>query len=77
MLSNVVPKLAAHLDSDFEVDPRDQKMEALDCVLLWSSLLRESFMAQILETKFFPVWLDTLHFWLIQPNYKAGEVASW
>lgn len=77
MLLNVIPKLAAHLDSDFEVNPRDQKMEPLDRILRWSSLLRKSTMAQILEERFFPSWLDTLHFWLVQPNYSAGEVASW
>jgi hypothetical protein len=77
MLLNIVPKLAAHIDNDFEVNPLDQKMEPLNRVLNWSSLLRESTFAQILEEKFFPSWLDTLHFWLVQPNYSAGEVASW
>ena len=77
MLLNIVPKLAAHIDSDFEVNPLDQKMEPLDRVLRWSGLLRDSTFAQIIEEKFFPTWLDTLHFWLIQPNYSAGEVASW
>lgn len=77
MLMSVVPKLAAHIDSDFEVNPLDQKMEPLDRVLRWSCLLRDSTLAQIIEEKFFPAWLDTLHFWLIQPNYSAGEVASW
>jgi hypothetical protein len=77
MLLNIVPKLAAHIDSDFEVNPLDQKMEPLNRVLRWSGLLRDSTFAQIIEEKFFPTWLDTLHFWLIQPNYSAGEVASW
>lgn len=52
-------------------------MAPLDRVLVWSGLMRESTFGQLLEEKFFPAWLDTLHFWLIQPNYSAGEVASW
>jgi tuftelin-interacting protein 11 len=39
--------------------------------------MRESTFGQLLEEKFFPAWLETLHFWLVQPNYSAGEVASW
>lgn len=39
--------------------------------------MRESTFGQLLTEKFFPAWLDTLHFWLVQPNYSAGEVASW
>lgn len=77
MLVNIVPKLAAHLDAEFEVNPRDQKMEPLDRVLQWTRLLRTSTLTQILEQKFFPLWLDTLHFWLIQPRYGADEVATW
>ncbi|KAJ9104009.1 hypothetical protein QFC19_004143 [Naganishia cerealis] len=77
VLLNVLPKLAHHLDSDFEINPRAQEMAPLDRVLAWSSLMRESTFGQLLEEKFFPAWLDTLHFWLIQPNYSAGEVASW
>jgi hypothetical protein len=70
MLLNIVPKLAAHIDNDFEVNPLDQKMEPLDRVLNWSSLLRESTFAQIIEEKFFPSWLDTLHFWHPGKSFK-------
>jgi tuftelin-interacting protein 11 len=77
ILLNILPKLAQHLESDFEINPRAQEMAPLDRVLGWSSLMRESTFGQLLESKFFPVWLETLHFWLIQPNYSAGEVASW
>ncbi|KAJ9124319.1 hypothetical protein QFC22_001119 [Naganishia vaughanmartiniae] len=77
VLLNILPKLAQHLDGEFEFNPRAQEMAPLDRVLGWSSLMRESTFGQLLEEKFFPAWLDTLHFWLIQPNYSAGEVASW
>ncbi len=74
---NILPKLAAHLDADFEVNPRAQDNSPLDHAMAWSGLMRESTFAQLLEERFFPKWLDTLHFWLIQPNYNASEVASW
>ncbi|KAI5454841.1 hypothetical protein NCC49_002123 [Naganishia albida] len=77
VLLNILPKLAQHLESDFEINPRAQDMAPLDRVLGWSGLMRDSTFGQLLEEKFFPAWLETLHFWLIQPNYSAGEVASW
>lgn len=77
ILINILPKLATYLDSHFEVNPRQQNMAPLDAILNWSSLMRESTFMTLLEEKFFPKWLDTLHFWLIQPNYNAAEVASW
>lgn len=77
VLLNVLPKLSAHLDAHFDVNPRQQDMAPLDDVLAWSTLMRESTFSTLLEEKFFPKWLDTLHFWLTQPNYNADEVASW
>jgi tuftelin-interacting protein 11 len=77
ILLNILPKLAASLESDFEVNPRSQDLVPLNRALAWSGLIRESTFAQLLEERFFPKWLDTLHFWLIQPNYNASEVASW
>jgi hypothetical protein len=77
ILLNILPKLAAHLESDFEVNPRAQDLVPLNRALAWSGLMRESTFAQLMEERFFPKWLDTLHFWLIQPNYNASEVASW
>ncbi len=77
ILLNILPKLAANLESEFEVNPRSQDLVPLQRALAWSGLIRESTFAQLLEERFFPKWLDTLHFWLIQPNYNASEVASW
>ena len=73
----VVPKLGTSLRDDFRINPRDQKMEPLNRVLLWSPLLRPSISSQILETEFFVKWLDVLHLWLIQPWVSFEEVAQW
>jgi tuftelin-interacting protein 11 len=78
LLKYVVPKLASHLRDEFRVNPRAQDMEPLTQVVLpWSSLLRGSIMSQLLETEFFPKWLDVLHIWLIQPRVSFEEVAQW
>lgn len=77
MLKYIVPKLGATLRNDFKVNPRAQKMEPLQQVLEWSDLLRSSIFSQILETEFFPKWLDVLHIWLIQPKVSFEEVAQW
>ena len=78
MLKYIVPKLASHLREEFRVNPRAQEMRSLvEVVLPWSSLLRGSVMSQLLETEFFPKWLDVLYIWLIQPRVSFEEVAQW
>ncbi|KAG9312995.1 GC-rich sequence DNA-binding factor-like protein-domain-containing protein [Chiua virens] len=78
LLKYVVPKLASHLREEFRVNPRAQEMRPLvEVVLPWSSLLRGSVMSQLLETEFFPKWLDVLYIWLIQPRVSFEEVAQW
>ncbi|KAF8519028.1 TFP11-domain-containing protein [Hysterangium stoloniferum] len=77
ILKYIVPKLGATLREDFKVNPRQQDMAPLESVLLWRPLLRASVFSQLLETEFFPKWLDVLHIWLIQPNASFEEVAQW
>ncbi|KIM44599.1 hypothetical protein M413DRAFT_442564 [Hebeloma cylindrosporum] len=77
LLKYVVPKLGATLRNDFRVNPRDQKMESLQRVLVWANIIRPTIFSQILETEFFPKWLDVLHIWLIQPRVSFEEVAQW
>ncbi|KII85866.1 hypothetical protein PLICRDRAFT_115444 [Plicaturopsis crispa FD-325 SS-3] len=77
LLKYVVPKLGATLRNDFRVNPRAQDMAPFQHVLAWYDTLRPSVFAQILETEFFPKWLDVLHVWLIQPRVSTTEVADW
>ncbi|KAF7317000.1 G-patch domain-containing protein [Mycena chlorophos] len=76
ILKYVVPKLGATLREDFRVNPRQQDMSPLNNVLLWVDLIRPSIFSQLLETEFFPKWLDVLHIWLIQPKVSFEEVAQ-
>ncbi|KAF9006058.1 GC-rich sequence DNA-binding factor-like protein-domain-containing protein [Cyathus striatus] len=77
MLNYVVPKLAATLRDNFNINPRNQQMEPLEQVLQWSDTIRPSVFSQILEKQFFPKWLHVLHFWLTQPKVSFEEVAQW
>jgi len=77
LLKYVVPKLGTRLREDFRVNPRSQDMQPLQDVMSWESLLRPSILSQLLETEFFPKWLDVLHIWLVQPNPSFEEVAQW
>ena len=52
-------------------------MDPLNQVFAWSSILRQSILAQLLETEFFPKWLDVLYIWLIQPNASLAEESRW
>lgn len=77
LLKYVVPKLGTRMREDFKVNPRDQNMQPLQDILVWEAFLRPSILSQILESEFFPKWLDVLHVWLIQPNASFEEVAQW
>ncbi|KAJ7625563.1 GC-rich sequence DNA-binding factor-like protein-domain-containing protein [Roridomyces roridus] len=77
LLKYVVPKLGALLRDEFRINPRDQIMTPLTTVLQWADIIRPSIFSQILETEFFPKWLDVLHVWLIQPKVSFEEVAQW
>jgi tuftelin-interacting protein 11 len=77
ILKYVVPKLGATLRNDFQVNPRSQEMEPLERVFEWVDLINPTVFSQILETEFFPKWLDTVHLWLTHSAVNTSEVAEW
>ena len=78
ILKYILPKLGAHLRDDFKINPRAQILTPLtDHILPWSSILRPSMLSQLLETEFFPKWLEILYIWLIQPKPNFDEVTQW
>ncbi|EGN92250.1 hypothetical protein SERLA73DRAFT_117569 [Serpula lacrymans var. lacrymans S7.3] len=77
ILKNVIPKLGALLRDEFRINPRNQDMKPLERVISWTNLIRPSIFSQLLESEFFPKWLDVLHIWLIQPKVSFEEVAQW
>jgi tuftelin-interacting protein 11 len=77
LVKHVLPRLAGHLTSEFEVYPPDQDLTPLEKVLLWTDLLPSRAMAQLLLAEFFPKWLSTLHQWLTSEDVNYEEVMTW
>jgi len=79
LLKYVVPKLGATLRDDFRVvlNPQEQNMEPLQQVFQWADAIRPSVFSQLLETEFFPKWLDSLHNQLVRPDANFESVAQW
>lgn len=77
LLTQLLPRLASHLQSHFRVNPAQQDVSPLERVLAWIPLLSKSTTSRLIETGFFAKWLTTLHTWLIQSGVDYGEVAQW
>lgn len=73
---NLLPRLAAHLRSNFTVNPADQDLEPLESVLAWVPYFRPSTFAALLAREFFPKFLATLHLWLTS-DANFEEVGEW
>ena len=74
--NHLLPRLAAYLRTNFEVNPQDQDLSPLEDVFQWKDLFRPSIMGELLVAEFFPKWHDILHVWLTSdPNYE--EVGQW
>jgi len=76
LITHLLPRLAAMLDAEFEVDPADQDTAPLEAVLAWKEFFAPKVLGQLLVAKVFPKWLVILHAWLSgEPNY--AEVSQW
>lgn len=79
LLRYIVPKLSAYLRNDFQINPTAQDLKPIQLLIPWHSggLLRQSVFSQIMETEFFPKWLNILHIWLTHTQVSFEEVARW
>ncbi len=77
MLRNhLLPRLASHLRSNFEINPQEQDLAPLGDVLKWMEFFNPHVKGELLVAEFFPKWHDVLHVWLTSdPNYE--EVSEW
>ncbi|RAH40282.1 putative G-patch domain protein (TFIP11) [Aspergillus brunneoviolaceus CBS 621.78] len=74
--NHLLPRLGRHLREDFQVNPQDQDLTALEHVLLWQPFFPANVMALLLTAEFFPKFHQILYIWLTNdPNYE--EVAEW
>lgn len=77
--NHILPRLARHLRENFDVNPQDQQLDALENVLKWKDYFKPSVFAMLLSAEFFPKWHAVLHLWLTSdPNYEeVGQWFSW
>lgn len=77
--NHLLPRLARHLREDFEINPQDQDLTALEDVLKWKPFFKPNVIGLLLVAEFFPKWHNILHIWLTNdPNYEeVGEWFSW
>ena len=74
--NHLLPRLAAYLRTNLEINPQDQDLGVLNDVFKWKDLFRPSIMGELLAAEFFPKWHDILHVWLTsEPNFE--EVGEW
>lgn len=74
--NHLLPRLARHLREDFQINPQDQDLTALEDVLKWQPFFQPNVIALLLVAEFFPKWHDILYIWLTNdPNYE--EVGLW
>ncbi|KAL1985886.1 hypothetical protein VTN96DRAFT_7264 [Rasamsonia emersonii] len=77
--NHLLPRLARHLREEFEINPQDQDLTALEDVLAWKDYYKPNVLGLLLVAEFFPKWHNILYIWLTnEPNYEeVGEWFSW
>ncbi|KAJ3236407.1 hypothetical protein HDU81_010790 [Chytriomyces hyalinus] len=73
----VLPKLVATLRHEFQVNPAAQDNTALERVLEWRNLIPQTLLSHLIETEFFPKWIQILWLWLSSPTVSYDEVSRW
>ena len=74
---HLLPRLALHLSTKFEVNPSDQDLTHLEDVLKWQTFFKADVLARLLVAEFFPKWLSTLHLWLTTDDANFEEIGQW
>ncbi|KAI9821331.1 MAG: hypothetical protein M1826_000702 [Phylliscum demangeonii] len=76
LIRHLLPRLAAVLRRDLEINPAGQDLGPLHAVLRWQELFRAKVLGELLAREFFPKWLEVLYQWLTaEPDYE--EVGDW
>lgn len=71
----IIPKLN-YLIAKFEINPKNQKIEAIKILFIWSELIPLNDIADILIQNFFPKFIETFKLWLTQKP-KIEEILKW
>lgn len=74
--NHLLPRLAAHLRNDFDVNPQDQDLTPFENILKWKDWFQPNVLGLLFVAEFFPKFHQILYIWLTNdPNYE--EVAEW
>ncbi|KAF1991994.1 TFP11-domain-containing protein [Aulographum hederae CBS 113979] len=80
LIRHMLPRLSAVLKSEFEVNPADQDISALEKVFAWNDWFKPEVTARLLLANgIFAQLHETLHVWLTgDPNFEeVGQWISW
>ncbi|KAL4945385.1 hypothetical protein BDV06DRAFT_184787 [Aspergillus oleicola] len=74
--NHLLPRLAAHLRNDFDVNPQDQDLTPFENIFKWKDWFQPNVLGLLFVAEFFPKFHQILYIWLTNdPNYE--EVAEW
>jgi len=77
LTAHLVPRFAIHLRDNFEVNPAEQDLAALEAVFAWKGLVSNQVIGELLHAQFFPKFLDIIHQWLSSEEVVFKEVEGW
>lgn len=76
---SILPKLTLVLREEFQVDPRNQSLDALIWCLAWKNLLSDTVLGLLLKNEFFSKWHSVLVQWLKLDMYNINydQISDW
>ncbi|KAH8725162.1 GC-rich sequence DNA-binding factor-like protein-domain-containing protein [Phaeosphaeriaceae sp. PMI808] len=77
LTAHLVPRFAAYLRDNFEVNPAEQDLAPLEAVFAWKGLISNLVIGELLKAQFFPKFLDIIHQWLSSEEVVFAEVEKW
>jgi tuftelin-interacting protein 11 len=77
LTAHLVPRFAAHLRDNFEINPAEQDLAPLEAVFAWKGLISNQVIGELLRAQFFPKFLDIIHQWLTSEEVVFTEVQTW
>lgn len=76
---SILPKLTLVLRDEFQVDPRNQNLDALIWCLAWKNMLSDTMLGMLLKNEFFDKWHTVLVQWLSLDMYSINydQICEW
>ncbi|KAK4510637.1 uncharacterized protein ATC70_005069 [Mucor velutinosus] len=76
---SILPKLTLVLREEFQVDPRNQNLDAFIWCLAWKNLLSDTVLGLLLKNEFFTKWHAVLVQWLNLDMYSINydQISDW